>query len=367
MAIVALGIVVWPATLSIVTMAYMAPMGLTRSAWPVAADQGSEECTSSADPTAPPSGQISFEQFLAVDIRVGTVVSVDPFPEARKPSWKLQDRLRPRRRRSQIERADRRSLPAGGSDRPPGGGRCQFPAAPDRPVHVGGADRWFPGRSRRSGAGRPRPARPQRGTLCSRLPPSPFAGRAFQPAPIRRTHRRPSPAPVGEAVVQPRANPGFAARAEREEEGEEVLVGWMVAPRGRRRIHRRQQPPAAAALTPSASQSVKSSTQRRSTVRSRRCEHRAQIVRDAARADQQHFRAGAAGRAPDRHGGATPRSWRGSIETMTSGMSASGKSSDSGTQAPWSIRPSGSSLASKPAAARSEANLVGQRRRSGGS
>ena len=33
--------------------------------------------------------QISFDQFLDVDIRVGTVIAVDEFPEARKPAWKL--------------------------------------------------------------------------------------------------------------------------------------------------------------------------------------------------------------------------------------------------------------------------------------
>jgi tRNA-binding protein len=41
------------------------------------------------DPSAPPAPQISFDQFLAVDIRVGTIVAVDPFPEARKPALKL--------------------------------------------------------------------------------------------------------------------------------------------------------------------------------------------------------------------------------------------------------------------------------------
>jgi tRNA-binding protein len=32
---------------------------------------------------------ISFDDFLAVDQRVGRVIAVDEFPEARKPAWKL--------------------------------------------------------------------------------------------------------------------------------------------------------------------------------------------------------------------------------------------------------------------------------------
>ncbi len=32
---------------------------------------------------------IEFDQFLAVDMRVGRVTAVDDFPEARKPAWKL--------------------------------------------------------------------------------------------------------------------------------------------------------------------------------------------------------------------------------------------------------------------------------------
>ena len=34
--------------------------------------------------------EISWEQFEAVDMRVGRVVSVEEFPEARVPAWKLR-------------------------------------------------------------------------------------------------------------------------------------------------------------------------------------------------------------------------------------------------------------------------------------
>jgi tRNA-binding protein len=32
----------------------------------------------------------TFEEFLAIDVRVGRVVQVEDFPEARQPAWKLQ-------------------------------------------------------------------------------------------------------------------------------------------------------------------------------------------------------------------------------------------------------------------------------------
>jgi tRNA-binding protein len=35
-------------------------------------------------------GQVSFEQFATIDIRVGRIVEVEDFPEARRPAWKLR-------------------------------------------------------------------------------------------------------------------------------------------------------------------------------------------------------------------------------------------------------------------------------------
>lgn len=41
------------------------------------------------EPVAPAAAEIGFDTFMQVDIRVGTIVTAEPYPEARKPAYKL--------------------------------------------------------------------------------------------------------------------------------------------------------------------------------------------------------------------------------------------------------------------------------------
>ncbi|WFL77271.1 tRNA-binding protein [Altererythrobacter arenosus] len=41
-------------------------------------------------PEAPVADEIDFETFLRADIRIGTVIAAEEFPEARKPSYRLR-------------------------------------------------------------------------------------------------------------------------------------------------------------------------------------------------------------------------------------------------------------------------------------
>ncbi len=55
---------------------------------------------------------ITWEEFNKIDVRAGTIVKTENFPEARKPAIKLWIDCGPSRH-SQVQRTDNRTLQAG--------------------------------------------------------------------------------------------------------------------------------------------------------------------------------------------------------------------------------------------------------------
>ena len=47
-------------------------------------------CSSPQTPAAPRKDPVSVETFASLDMRVGVIVDVEAFPEARAPAWKLR-------------------------------------------------------------------------------------------------------------------------------------------------------------------------------------------------------------------------------------------------------------------------------------
>ena len=112
--------------------------------------------------------EVTFDHFAAVDIRVGRIVEVEEFPEARKPGVEAARRLRAGARREALVGADPPVLARGarGPARRRGG---QLPAAPDRAGALRGARARAPTATRASCSSARSPA-PCRASGSARAP-----------------------------------------------------------------------------------------------------------------------------------------------------------------------------------------------------
>ena len=81
---------------------------------------------------------LDWDEFVRVDMRVGRIVEVEDFPEARQPAWKLRVDFGEEIGVQALVGADH-ELPARGSRRAAGGRRGELPAAADRAGALRGA------------------------------------------------------------------------------------------------------------------------------------------------------------------------------------------------------------------------------------